>query len=179
MSYFKKSNTSLILLVAILLATNIATIFTVLYNKNENKITLNKSEKNVAPNLSQRQHRFGNYMSDRLKLSSDQEIKFRSLRSEFHTNAKGVSKEIQKKRKFLYLELAKEKADLEKLNQIADEIGLLHANLKKLSINHYVNMKEICSEDQQDELYQMFKLMFKKENRGDIELKKRKYRNKQ
>ena len=179
MSYFKKSNIGFILLVAILLATNIATIGTIFYNQNKTEERVEIDTETEFPNRSkQRQRRFGNYMSERLKLTDEQQREFASLRDEFHTKAEAVSIKINEKRKLLYVELAKEGSDLEQLNKIADEIGLLHAELKKLSVNHYISMKKICSPTQQDELYKMFRAMFEKESRGGKEIHKRKYRNK-
>ena len=182
MSYFKNSNTGLILLIAILLATNIATITTIFYNNNKIEIANNEgittnNDAQTSNRLEKRQRKFGSYMSDKLKLNEEQNSKFYSLRAEFHKNAEIVSKEITEKRRLLYIELAKEESDLENLNKIADEIGLLHAELKKLSVNHYISMKEICSPEQQEELYQMFRAMFEKEDRGGNDIHKRKYRN--
>ncbi len=183
MSYFKNSNTGLILLIAILLATNIATIATVFYNNNKAE-TINNEE--ITTNndvqtynrLEKRQRRFGSYMSDKLELNEEQNNKFSTFRVEFHENAEIVSKEINEKRRLLYVELAKEETDLDSLNKIADEIGLLYAELKKLSVNHYISMKEICLPKQQEELYKMFKAMFEKENKNRKDIHKRKYRNK-
>ena len=183
MSYFKNSNTGLILLIAILLATNIATIATVFHNNRKTEstdneeITTNNNEQ-TSNGLEKRQRKFGNYMSDKLKLDDEQNNKFSLLRIEFHEKAEIVSKEIKEKRRLLYVELAKEETDLESLNKIADEIGLLHAELKKLSVNHYISMKEICSPKQQEELYKMFKAMFEKEDKNRKNIHKRKYRNK-
>lgn len=182
MSYFKKSNTSLILLVAILLATNIATVATIFYHQNKENEEIERTTdvrngRNFANRTEERQGKFGQYMSDRLKLDDAQQSEFYRFRTEFHAKAESTSIKIQEKRRLLYSELSKEEADLEHLNQLADEIGLLHAELKKLSVEHYINMKEICLPEQQKELYLMFKAMFEKEARGVQDIHQRKYRN--
>ena len=177
MSYFKNSNASLVLLIAILLATNIATVVTIFYNQSEEvevKVEQNKSQH--SNKLERRHRKFGNYMSNRLSLNDKQQLEFASLREVFHTKAEVVSLKINEKRKLLYVELAKDDADIQELNKISDEIGLLHAELKKLSVKHYINMKEICTPEQQEKLYQMFKAMFKKESRDVEMIHKRKHR---
>ena len=57
-------------------------------------------------------------------------------------------------------ELALEKSDTAKLNILAGSIGILHAELKKVTCNYYLDFKKICTPEQQQKLEELFRGIF-------------------
>ena len=51
-------------------------------------------------------------------------------------------------------------SDTAKLNLLSDSIGDMHASLKKLSYEYYLDIKNICDEDQKEKLEIVFSEMF-------------------
>jgi len=161
MSYFKNTNKLLILLVAVLLATNIATVFTI-YLHNKELESFDEQIKEKSKERTKRDH--GNFMANKLGLSPDQIIIFRELRDEFQSESDSIGNLIRQKRKLLYIELAKEKMNVDTLNIISEEIGDLHGELKKYSVKHFINLRSNCTVEQQQKLFDMFKHKFEKED---------------
>ena len=56
-------------------------------------------------------------------------------------------------------EIAKLNPNIENLDSIAKEIGNLHYELKLNTINHFIELKGICNDQQQEILQTMFKQM--------------------
>ena len=48
--------------------------------------------------------------------------------------------------------------------EIANEIGMLHSKLKFQTYKHYLDMKSICTEEQEEKLIKIFKSMLYKED---------------
>ena len=57
-------------------------------------------------------------------------------------------------------EMAAEDCDSMKLDLLADSIGYLHTNLKKLTYKYYLDIKNICDQQQQEKLEELFSGMF-------------------
>ena len=57
-------------------------------------------------------------------------------------------------------EMSEKNCDTNKLNLLSDSIGYLHADLKKLTYKYYLDFKNICNEQQQEKLEQLFGEMF-------------------
>ena len=60
------------------------------------------------------------------------------------------------KRHELLVELAKEKPDTTVLLTISNEIGTMHSQLKMATNNFYLNMKSVCTPEQQAKLNEIF-----------------------
>ena len=153
MNYFKK-NKILTWIIIILLATNISTIATILYNNNLNKENSQSSEEIVIPDSG-----LGRFFREELDLTMDQHRQFRSFSQDYHIDASKIAKQLQKKRSEMLNKLSTENPDTNNLYQIADEIGLLHRELKHLTIEHYLDLKNICNEQQRAGLFKVFKTM--------------------
>ncbi len=168
MSYFQNKNKLLIWLVIILLATNVGTILS-FYFLQQNREMEFPPEPINRQNVPYKKDKFAHFLKDKLNLSTEQDQKFGILRDKFHGRAEVIMGEIHQKRKLLYKELAKEKINEAQLDTIAQEIGNLHTNLKKISIEHYLEMRKVCTSEQQTILYELFKNTFEEEqhkNRG-------------
>ena len=153
MSYFKQ-NKILTWIIIILLATNISTIATILYNNNLNQKNSQSSEEIVIPDSG-----LGRFFREELNLTMDQHRQFRSFRQDYQKDASKIDKQLQKKRSEMLNELSSVNPDTNNLYQIANEIGLLHRELKHLTIEYYLNLKNICNEQQRDDLFKVFKTM--------------------
>ena len=69
-----------------------------------------------------------------------------------------------------------EKSDTIILNKLSKDLGNLHTELKNLTIQYYLDMKEVCNEKQKVKLFQLFKTMVN--SNGSITMPKEKnYKN--
>ena len=153
MNYFKQ-NKILSWIIIILLATNISTIATILYNNNLNEKNSQSSEEIIIPDSG-----LGRFFREELDLTTHQHQQFRSFRQGYQTDASKIVKQLQKKRSEMLNELSTENPDTNNLYQIANEIGLLHRELKYMTIEYYLNLKNTCNEQQRAGLYKVFKTM--------------------
>ena len=153
MNYFKK-NKILIWIIIILLATNIATITTIIYHSYTDDYNTYKPEKIRIPD-----YKLGRFIRDELDLTKEQHEQFRSFRKDFHVEASKIAKQLKTKRSEMLNDLSVENSDTIRLHEIADEIGLLHRELKHLTFEYYLNLKNICNEQQRADLYKVFKTM--------------------
>jgi hypothetical protein len=67
---------------------------------------------------------------------------------------------LAEKRHAMLIEMAEENSDKNRLNLLSDSIGYLHASLKKVTYMYYLNFKNICNQEQQQKLEQLFGDMF-------------------
>ena len=60
----------------------------------------------------------------------------------------------------MLVEMSAVNSDTTRLNALSDSIGQLHSDLKKITYRYYLEIKGICSPDQQRKLEQIFGEMF-------------------
>jgi len=167
MNYFNKKNL-VIISIAVLLIVNIAAIGTVLY------LTYKKPQMSEHP--SQESLRT---IREKLKLNAAQKDAFEMFQKDYQEKTKDVFVEMHQKRVMMMDEFSKEKPDSMVLYDLAKQTGVLHENLKRLTINHLLDLKEVCNKEQFKYLEGMFRqkmmddesVMHKPFERG------RKYRN--
>lgn len=102
----------------------------------------------------------GQYFRDQLGLSSDQMEKFREFNRPFRQQTQSLTEELVDKRTQMLSGMTAENIDTAKLNQLSEEIGILHSNLKKLTYQYYLNIKSISSPEQQQKLEKLFNDLF-------------------
>jgi hypothetical protein len=85
---------------------------------------------------------------DELKLSPDQEQKYLNLKKDYDEKSSVITTEMETKRSEMLNELSQSNPNTENLNNIAEDIGKLHTNLKKLTIENFLAMKNICDSNQ-------------------------------
>ena len=144
------------------MATNLATIGSVLYHVYSDKNTL-QTQAAEMPN-----ERRTMFLVDQLGLSIDQADSFRNINRTFNRATNPITRDLEDLRLQMLDELAKENPDKEKLTIIAEEIGNLHTELKQATIDFYLQMKSVCQKDQQTKLYQIFHSMLHQEE--DVKL---------
>ena len=151
-----KDKNILIWIIIILAATNLSTVGTIIYHAYfQSSIPQNSQIEQIElPNS-----HLGRFIRDELNLTYDQHQQFKDLRQIFHTDASRVTREMQVRRSEIMLELGMEKTDIDELHTLATEIGDLHEELKCLTFDYYLDMKDICNDEQKDKLFQIFNTM--------------------
>jgi hypothetical protein len=102
----------------------------------------------------------GRYFRDQLNLNSEQMDIFREMNPVFRPKARYITIELAEKRKQMLVEMSAVNSDTTRLNALSDSIGQLHSDLKKITYRYYLEIKGICSPDQQRKLEQIFGEMF-------------------
>ena len=143
---------------------NLSATGTVLYNMKFQKENLEREfyeqgDKPVPPDVGP-----GRFLREKLNLSQEQHEQFRELRRNFHVRANELTYEMQIKRNEMITELAKENPDLQILKQIARDIGDMHTELKELTMDYYLGMKEVCTPEQEEQLFRIFEVLINRDN---------------
>jgi len=146
--------------IVILALMNIATIVTVIYNRNKanSEVTVESARQSQSPDLSMKYS--GRYFRDQLGFNNDQMSRFVEFNPAFRENVKNINIELDLLRDQMLAEMAAEKCDSIKLGLLSDSIGYLHANLKKVTYEYYLDIKNICDKQQQEKLKELFSGMF-------------------
>ena len=156
-----KKNTYRILiwLIVILLATNLSMGISFWYHKHEDKKQAEMlNEFNIEVPAQQRTK----FFREELNLQPEQVNKFREWNREFNRTGWTITHELEVLRIEMIAELGKETPDQNKLENISNDIGKLHSELKKVTIDYYLKMKNECNEEQQKKLNEIFMSMLKK-----------------
>ena len=146
MDYFIKKRFSF-WLVFFLMVVNIATITTILYHIYSDKTTASSAMVNNGA---------GKIITTELGLNAQQKDMFSSINDVYNEKSKAVLDQLTDKRSEMLSELSETKPDTAILKIIAKEIGELHTTLKLLTIENFLELKKICTEDQQQQLSKMY-----------------------
>ncbi|WP_158850640.1 Spy/CpxP family protein refolding chaperone [Algibacter sp. L1A34] len=148
-------------IIVLLILLNLSIVATLFYNKNEvTNYGVQDNKELVIPT-----NHLGRYFREALNLSNKQHRAFQKIRHQYHENSDIIIEKMDKNRNDLLTELGKEKSDTITLNKLSKDLGSLHTELKNLTIQYYLNMKEGCNEKQKVKLFQTFKAMV---NSNDI-----------
>ena len=151
----------LIWLIIILLIINISAITTIFLGIN---IRDKKDVRQLPPKTEHHRHHDGRFFDGSLNLSEEQHQQFKKAKHKFYSEAKKIAGQMHKKRVEFINELASDETDTLKLQEIANEIGMLHSKLKFQTYKHYLDMKSICTKEQEEKLIKIFKSMLYKED---------------
>jgi Spy/CpxP family protein refolding chaperone len=110
--------------------------------------------------------RLGHFFREELNLSPEQHLRFRELRREFHMKADDLTFDMKLLRNEMITELAMEHPDSLVLQEIAEKIGNNHTRLKELTIDYYLGMKEVCTPEQEEKLFEIFDVIINPERPG-------------
>jgi Spy/CpxP family protein refolding chaperone len=146
MDYFFKKRFSFWLVILLLLI-NIAAISTIIYHIISDKSTTQTIE--IKPDA-------GNIITGELGLSPDQKSNFKNINGNYNQQSQKILDQLTEKRSEMLAELAKDNPDTNLLHTIASEIGHLHTNLKLLTIENFLELKKLCTPEQQIQLSKMF-----------------------
>ena len=151
-------------LVIIFFATTMSMAVSFVYHKKQEINTRQLVEEAIEV-PAQRRTRF---FREQLNLSTEQVELFRNLNRNFNRSALRISNDLERLRIEMIQELASEHPRHEKLDAITGEIGHLHTELKKLTVEYYLGMKQSSNPEQQQRLNKIFMSVL--ENNQDIKL---------
>lgn len=146
--------------VVLLLITNAVTIATILYHnykerKNKENITITSPGGTNMIN--------GRFLRQELGFDQTQMDVFRQANQKFRPTAMFITDNIDSLKNEMFAELRKIKPDTAKLGNLSEMIGQLHGQLKQETYTFYLQLKNICSPEQQAELEKAFLPLFKNE----------------
>lgn len=144
--------------IVVLAIMNIATIITIIYNrKREEKVAV---ENNWPDSVTTSIRYSGRYFRDQLNFNGDQMSRFVEFNPLFRENVRNINNDLNLLRQSMLSEMVAENCDTNKLNTLSDSIGYMHAYLKKMTYKYYLEIKNICDQQQQEKLEQLFGGMF-------------------
>lgn len=149
--------------IVLLAVMNIATIVTIIYNRNHNVSRLAPDTR--IPQESSSLRYSGRYFRDYLGFNNEQMEKFAGFNPVFRQGVRSINSQLNNIRHQMLIAMDMKNVDTERLDMLSDSIGNLHAELKKLTYRYYLDMKEICNEQQKEKLGQLFGDMFAGEGR--------------
>jgi Spy/CpxP family protein refolding chaperone len=155
----------LIWIIVILVATNLSTIGSFYFHRmNETKAAeVKQADPNAIPG--EQRTRF---FRDQLKLNGDQLDQFRNINRTFNRTARDIETKLAQLRENLITELGTQNPDSTRLNQMATEVGNNHRELKQVTTTFYLDMKKICTAEQQAKLHEIFQSMLNKDNQVNL-----------
>jgi Spy/CpxP family protein refolding chaperone len=157
----------LIWVIVILAATSLSMGLSFWYNKQQDKKTAEQKEQQIEMPSEQRTR----FFREQLSLRPDQMDIFRDLNRDYNRSARRISSQLEESRIKMVNEMGKKILDRNKLDSISENIGKLHTELKKVTIQYYLDMKEVCDENQQKKLNEIFMSMSK--SKEDVSLPQR------
>jgi len=146
--------------IIVLAILNITTLITFVYHKNQVIDTETVATPDSVKSETASVLYSGRYFRDELNLSNEQMNKFSQFNPEFRQDARAINLKLTEKRHEMLIEMAQKNSDKNKLNLLSDSIGYLHASLKKVTFMYYLNLKNICTQEQQKKLEQLFGEVF-------------------
>ncbi|MDP3912888.1 MAG: periplasmic heavy metal sensor [Bacteroidota bacterium] len=155
----------LIWIIVILIATNLSTIGSFYYHRiTEIKAAVTKLEEQATISGDQRTR----FFRDQLNLDAAQIDQFREINRTFNRTARGNEMNLAQLREELINELGTQNPDSTRLEQMAVEVGNNHRELKQVTTTFYLNMKKICTAEQQAKLQEIFQSMLNKESQVNL-----------
>jgi Spy/CpxP family protein refolding chaperone len=155
----------LIWIIVILVATNLSTIGSFYYHRmTEAKTPEAKQESQSAIPGEQR----ARFFRDQLNLNDEQLDQFRDINRTFNRTARGIETNLVQLREDLIKELGTQNPDSTRLDQMAIEVGNNHRELKQVTTTFYLDMKKICTPEQQVKLHEIFQSMLNKDNQVNL-----------
>ncbi len=156
----------LIWVIVILAATNLSMGISFWYHKQQDKKATEEQQQVEMP--SEQRTRF---FREQLNLQPDQVESFRELNRSYNRSARRISDQLTQLRIEMVEEMGEAEADTKKLHTISAEIGEMHKTLKDLTVDYYLDMKEVCNKNQQEKLKEIFLSMT--ESKEDVSLPQR------
>ncbi len=156
---------TLIWIIVILFATNLSMGVSFLYHKYQDKIRAEQTEIQKIEMPAQQRTRF---FREQLNLRQDQIEPFRNLNRDYNWKARQIANDLQTLRIEMVADLGAKNSNQYELDEISNKIGELHAELKKVTIAYYLDMKKLCDKDQQEKLNNIFMSVLK--TKGEVSI---------
>lgn len=151
--------------IVILVATNLSTIGSFYYHRMTEAKTpeIKQDSQNAIPG--EQRTRF---FRDQLNLNDEQIDQFREINRTFNRTARTIETNLAQLREDLIKELGAQNPDSARLSQMAAEVGNNHRELKQVTTTFYLDMKKICTAEQQAKLHEIFQSMLNKDNQVNL-----------
>jgi Spy/CpxP family protein refolding chaperone len=94
-----------------------------------------------------------------LGFDNEQRQRFNELEHSYRTELAGLMHEMHEIEAEILMELSKEQPNRKALEKYAAETGIVQTGIKQLTIDHFLNIKEICSPEQAENLSSLFNEM--------------------
>lgn len=143
----------LIWVIIILVATNLSMGLSFFYHTEQDKQVIKQTQEENIEIPTQQRTRF---FREQLDLDPQQVDVFRELNRDFNRTAWQIQNRLSELRIIMVKEMGLKDPDTEKLDEIAIQIGDLHKELKNKTIEYYMAMKEVSTEEQQEKLHKIF-----------------------
>lgn len=147
----------LIWIIVILVAVNVAAIISGLVFSSERR---NKFPVRTDIPYNRRADLF----RGQLGLDNAQRQSFMNFNREFNQRARSITGRMNSLRYRMVEELAASHPDRERLDSICVDIGQLHTELKRATVDYYLKMKSVCDPEQQVELNRFFERIINADN---------------
>lgn len=145
----------LIWVIVILAATTLSMGISFWAHKQQDKKAAEQKEQQMEMPSEQRTR----FFREQLSLRQDQMDIFRDLNRDYNRSAHRISYQLEESRIKMVEEMGKANPSEDTLISISENIGELHTSLKKVTIQYYLDMKEVCDESQQKKLNEIFMSM--------------------
>lgn len=99
--------------------------------------------------------RFDQFVREKVNLDEEQYRQYRELMEKTRQEQRNIAMKLAEKRNQMMQELATNEPDQQKLEELANDIGALHRQLKINTIDHFNAFKSICRPEQMDSLRQL------------------------
>jgi len=142
-----KKNLAILLLI-LLTVVNVAALATIAYHRFHFK-------RHFPP--VGRSGRHMDFVKQELDLNEEQVKEFESQDKRFREETKPILDSLGAKRKDLMDEIAAEEPNVEKLDKLAEEIGVLEVALKKKTTMYLLKRKSFLTPEQQQKFFSLFK----------------------
>ena len=139
--------------IIILIATNLSMGISFLYHRQQDKKIVEQQQEASVEVPAQQRTRF---FREQLNLRPDQVEIFRELNRNFNQTAWQINHSLERLRIEMVNEMGRREPDEARLKEVSRDIGELHTQLKDETIKYYLAMKEVCTEEQQARLNQLF-----------------------
>ncbi|MDR2908231.1 MAG: hypothetical protein LBU91_09630 [Bacteroidales bacterium] len=103
----------------------------------------------------------GQYFCQMLELCPEQKCQFCPRHKVFRAKAGKITENIDNAKRAMFQEMHRPNPDLESLDEISEEIGNLHEELKNITVDFYLSVREVCeTPEQKKKLKDLFAPLF-------------------
>ncbi|MCG8410957.1 MAG: hypothetical protein MI739_06715 [Bacteroidales bacterium] len=146
----------LIIGIIALLIINISALATIYYN---NKVKVRKENQVYIQRQKMREVGMYNYFRNELNLSDQQFLSFKQINRNYSIATREIKDELNKYRHLFIVEISKQNPNTASIDSVSYRIGHLHYELKLLTSEHFLELKKLCSPEQEESLQKLFMLM--------------------
>jgi len=106
---------------------------------------------------------YSKFLIECLEFNDEQAREFNKINNLYKRKAHDITQQMMKIRRAMIQEIVKAESDSLILTDLAEKLGDNHAQLKKLTINYLLSIKNICTPEQRDKLIPLYKKMLSPE----------------